>query len=195
MIHIRETVFSFRRRAARSLLDDALLSPDFQHDRYRLEPEPEPHKESMRCRRRRASLVHGDLEAAARLRPPLRANERRPQFPPWLVPAVRGGRLERHQPPQARGRLQRLARRAAPRGARGGAVVVGVRIINVFIVNMSINLIIIIITVSYDPVGFHNFNLRVFNLRVSNPDKLMADAFLTRCRISMCQGLGPKKTR
>ena len=42
-------------------------------------------------------------------------------------------------------------------------------------------------------VGFHNFNLRNFNLRVSNPNKLIVDAFLTRCRISMCQGLGPKK--
>ena len=42
-------------------------------------------------------------------------------------------------------------------------------------------------------VGFHNFNLRIFNLRVSSPNKLMVDVFLTRCRISMCQGLGPKK--
>ena len=42
-------------------------------------------------------------------------------------------------------------------------------------------------------VGFHNFNLRIFNLRVSNPNKLIVDVFLTRCRISMCQGLGPKK--
>ena len=42
-------------------------------------------------------------------------------------------------------------------------------------------------------VGFHNFNLRIFNLRVSNPDKLIVDVFLTRCRIPMCQGLGPKK--
>ena len=42
-------------------------------------------------------------------------------------------------------------------------------------------------------VGFHNFNLRIFNLRVSNPSKSIVDAFLTRCRISMCQGLGPKK--
>ena len=42
-------------------------------------------------------------------------------------------------------------------------------------------------------VGFHNFNLRIFNLRVSNPHKLIVDVFLTRCRISMCQGLGPKK--
>ena len=42
-------------------------------------------------------------------------------------------------------------------------------------------------------VGFHNFNLRVFNLRVSNPNKLIVDVFSTRCRISMCQGLGPKK--
>ena len=43
-------------------------------------------------------------------------------------------------------------------------------------------------------VGFHNFNLRIFNLRVSNPNKLIVDVFLTRRRISMCQGLGPKKT-
>ena len=42
-------------------------------------------------------------------------------------------------------------------------------------------------------VGFHNFNLRIFNLRVSNPNKLILDICLTRCRISMCQGLGPKK--
>ena len=42
-------------------------------------------------------------------------------------------------------------------------------------------------------VGFHNLNLRIFNLRVSNPNKLIVDVFLTRCRISMCQGLGPKK--
>ena len=42
-------------------------------------------------------------------------------------------------------------------------------------------------------VGFHNFSLRIFNLRVSNPDNLIVDAFLTRCRISMCQGLGPKR--
>ena len=41
--------------------------------------------------------------------------------------------------------------------------------------------------------GFHNFNLRIFNLRVSNPNKLIVDVLLTRCRISMCQGLGPKK--
>ena len=41
-------------------------------------------------------------------------------------------------------------------------------------------------------VGFHNFNLRIFNLRVSNPNKLIVDV-LTRCRISMCQGLGPKQ--
>ena len=46
---------------------------------------------------------------------------------------------------------------------------------------------------SLDTVGFHNFNLRIFNLRVSNPNELIVDAFLTRCRISMCQGLGPKK--
>ena len=45
-----------------------------------------------------------------------------------------------------------------------------------------------------DTVGFHNFNLRIFNLRVSNPNKLIVDVFLTRCRISMCQGLGPKNT-
>ena len=42
-------------------------------------------------------------------------------------------------------------------------------------------------------VGFHNFNLRIFNLRVSNPNELIVDVFLARCRISMCQGLGPKK--
>ena len=42
-------------------------------------------------------------------------------------------------------------------------------------------------------VGFHNFNLRIFNLRVSNPSKLIVDVFLTRYRISMCQGLGPRK--
>ena len=42
-------------------------------------------------------------------------------------------------------------------------------------------------------VGFHNFNLRIVNMRVSNPNKLTVDVFLTRCRISMCQGLGPKK--
>ena len=42
-------------------------------------------------------------------------------------------------------------------------------------------------------VGFHNFNLRIFNLRVLNPNKLIVDVFLTRCRISKCQGLGPKK--
>ena len=47
-------------------------------------------------------------------------------------------------------------------------------------------------TGSADAVGFHNFNLRIFNLRVSNPNKLIVDVFLTRCRISMCQGLGPK---
>ena len=41
-------------------------------------------------------------------------------------------------------------------------------------------------------VGFHNFSLRTFNLRVSNPNKLTVNIFLTRCRISMCQGLGPK---
>ena len=42
-------------------------------------------------------------------------------------------------------------------------------------------------------VSFHNFNLRIFNLRVSNPNKLTVDVFLTRRRISMCQGLGTKK--
>ena len=42
-------------------------------------------------------------------------------------------------------------------------------------------------------VGFHNFNLRILNLRVSNPNKLIVDVFLTRCRISMCQGLGPRQ--
>ena len=41
--------------------------------------------------------------------------------------------------------------------------------------------------------GFFNFNLRIFNLRVSNPNKLIVDDLFTRCRISMCQGLGPKK--
>ena len=45
----------------------------------------------------------------------------------------------------------------------------------------------------YHTVGFHNFNLRIFNLRVSNPNKFIVDVFLTRCRTSMCQGLGPKK--
>ena len=49
------------------------------------------------------------------------------------------------------------------------------------------------IILSYNTVGFHNFNLRIFSLRVSNPNKLIVDVFLTRCRISMCQGLGPKK--
>ena len=44
-----------------------------------------------------------------------------------------------------------------------------------------------------DTVGFHNFNLRIFNFRVSNPNKLIVDVFLTRCRISICQGLGPNK--
>ena len=42
-------------------------------------------------------------------------------------------------------------------------------------------------------VGFHNYNFRIFNLRVSIPNKFIVDFFLTRCRISMCQGLGPKK--
>ena len=42
-------------------------------------------------------------------------------------------------------------------------------------------------------VGFHNFNLRILNLRVSNPNKFIVDIFLTRCRISMCQDLGPRK--
>ena len=42
-------------------------------------------------------------------------------------------------------------------------------------------------------VGFDNFSLRIFNLRVSNPNKLIVDVVLTRCRISMCQGLGQKK--
>ena len=46
----------------------------------------------------------------------------------------------------------------------------------------------------FTTVGFHNFNLRIFNLRVLNPNKLVVDVFcLTRCRISMCQGLGPNK--
>ena len=44
-------------------------------------------------------------------------------------------------------------------------------------------------------VGLHNFNLQIFNLRVSNWNKLIVDVLLTRCRISMGQGLGPKKTR
>ena len=48
-------------------------------------------------------------------------------------------------------------------------------------------------SLSRGTVGFHNFNLRIFNLRVSNPSKLIVDDLLTRCRISMCQGLGPKK--
>ena len=52
----------------------------------------------------------------------------------------------------------------------------------------------ILMSGSRDAVGFHNFNLRIFNLRVSNPNKLIVDAFLTRCRISMCQGLVPKNT-
>ena len=42
-------------------------------------------------------------------------------------------------------------------------------------------------------VGVYNFNLLIFNLRVSNPNKSIVDVFLTRCRISMCQGLGPTK--
>ena len=42
-------------------------------------------------------------------------------------------------------------------------------------------------------VGLHNFSLRIFNLRVSNPNELIVDVFLTRCWISMCQGLGQKK--
>ena len=45
-------------------------------------------------------------------------------------------------------------------------------------------------------VGFHNFNPRIVNLRVSNPNKFIVDVFLlTRCRISMCQGLCPKNTK
>ena len=32
-------------------------------------------------------------------------------------------------------------------------------------------------------VGFHNFDLRIFNLGVSNPNELIVDVFLTRCRI------------
>ena len=51
------------------------------------------------------------------------------------------------------------------------------------------------IVIARDTVGFHHFNLRIFNLRVSNPNKSIVDVFLTRCRISMCQGLGPTKTR
>ena len=48
----------------------------------------------------------------------------------------------------------------------------------------------------YGPsVDFHNFNLRIFNLRVSNPNKLIGCFFDTMSDfISMCQGLGPKKT-
>ena len=42
-------------------------------------------------------------------------------------------------------------------------------------------------------VGFHDFILRIFNVRVSNPKKSVVDVFLARCRISMCQSLGPKK--
>ena len=45
----------------------------------------------------------------------------------------------------------------------------------------------------YSAVGFHNYNLRNFNSRVSNPNKLILDVSSTRCRISMCQGLGQKK--
>ena len=48
-------------------------------------------------------------------------------------------------------------------------------------------------SVSESTVGFHNSNLRIVNLRFSNRNKLIVDVFLTRCRISMCQGLGPKK--
>ena len=44
-------------------------------------------------------------------------------------------------------------------------------------------------------VGVQNLNLLIFNLRVSNPNKLIVYVFLIRCRISMCQGLGPTKTR
>ena len=43
-------------------------------------------------------------------------------------------------------------------------------------------------------VGFHDSNLQIFNLRVSNPNELIVDVFLTRYRISTCQGLGPKNT-
>ena len=50
----------------------------------------------------------------------------------------------------------------------------------------------ILMIMNNNTVGFHNFN-RIFNLRVSNPNELILDVFLTRCRISMCQGLGPKK--
>ena len=59
---------------------------------------------------------------------------------------------------------------------------------------IAIRLIVIIAILCATP-GFHNFNLRIFNLRVSNPHKLMVDVFLTRCRISMCQGLGRKNKR
>ena len=46
---------------------------------------------------------------------------------------------------------------------------------------------------SLGTVGFHNFNLLIFNLRISNPNELPVDAFLTPCRVSMCQGSAPKK--
>ena len=66
---------------------------------------------------------------------------------------------------------------------------------NTFNDNNNNNRLASVINRSVITVGFHNFNLRTFNLRVSNPNKLIVDVFLTRCRISMCQGLGPTKTR
>ena len=61
-------------------------------------------------------------------------------------------------------------------------------------VNYIIMYICTIIIQSYCiTVGFHDFNLLIFNLRVSNPNKLIVDVFLTRCRISTCQGLGRQK--
>ena len=52
-----------------------------QHRRHRFEPvelEPEPSKEPLLLRRRRAELVHGDFEDA-NLNSPLRAVEYRPE--------------------------------------------------------------------------------------------------------------------
>ena len=70
-------------------------------------------------------------------------------------------------------------------------IVIIVIVVVTTIIIMIIVMIIMIIMISTP--GFHNFNLRIFNLRVSNPNKFIVDAFLTRCRISMCQSLGPKK--
>ena len=71
------------------------------------------------------------------------------------------------------------------------------KVIQRTIVNISIEMLYYVYDsfhiILYHTVGFHNFNLRIFNLRVSNPNKLVVDVFLTRCRISMCQGLDPKK--